>query len=72
MYVCLCLGFTDKEVKNALAEGRRSLGEIYACLGGKPRCGKCVGEVLALMACAPAGAAEMGGAGPACAAPQAE
>jgi bacterioferritin-associated ferredoxin len=55
VYICLCHGFTDKQVKHAVAEGRRSMSEIYACLGGKPRCGKCVSEVRAIVACAPAG-----------------
>ena len=66
MYICLCHGFTDKQVKRAVAEGRRSMSEIYACLGGKPRCGKCVGEVRAIVACAPAGGtADTGGNVPA-------
>ena len=64
MYICLCHGFTDKQVKRAVAEGRRSMSEIYACLGGKPRCGKCVGEVRAIVACAPSGSAEIGGGAP--------
>jgi bacterioferritin-associated ferredoxin len=64
VYICLCHGFTDKQVKRAVAEGRRSMSEIYACLGGKPRCGKCVGEVRAIVACAPARSADIGGAVP--------
>jgi bacterioferritin-associated ferredoxin len=74
VYICLCHGFTDKQVKRAVAEGRRSLGEIYAALGGRPRCGKCVGEVRAIVACAPpAGSAEFaGGAPPALRSPQTE
>ncbi len=55
MYVCLCHGFTDTQVKRAVAEGRRSVSGVYAALGGRPRCGKCVGEVRALVACAPRG-----------------
>lgn len=55
VYICLCHGFTDKQVKRAVADGRRSMSEIYASLGGKPRCGKCVSEVRAIVACAPAG-----------------
>jgi bacterioferritin-associated ferredoxin len=72
MYICLCHGFTDKQVKGAIASGQRSLAEIYAGLGGKPRCGKCVGEVRALMAGAD-GVPECGGAMPrALQAPQTE
>lgn len=61
MYICLCHGFTDTQVKGAIADGRRSMSQIYACLGGRPRCGKCVGEVRAIMACT-GGSAEVSGA----------
>jgi bacterioferritin-associated ferredoxin len=61
VYICLCHGFTDKQVKGAIAQGRRSMSEIYACLGGKPRCGRCVGEVRALMTATPVAAEPAGG-----------
>ncbi len=66
MYICLCHGFTDTQVKRAVADGRRSMSDIYASLGGKPRCGKCVGEVRAIVACAPpGGTADTGAMAPA-------
>lgn len=72
MYICLCHGFTDKQVKGAIADGRRSMAEIYACLGGKPRCGRCVSEVREILACA-GRSAEGGGVVPrALQAPQTE
>ncbi|MCW5774081.1 MAG: (2Fe-2S)-binding protein [Rhodospirillaceae bacterium] len=72
MYVCLCHGFTDRQVKSAIAEGQRSVADVYARLGVRPRCGKCVGEVRAMVAGAPcAGVAERNAAG-ALAAPQTE
>ena len=62
MYICLCHGFTDKQVKIAIATGRRSVSEIYSHLGERPRCGKCVCEVRALVAAAVPGArAEIAG-----------
>ena len=62
MYICLCHGFTDKQVRSAIADGRRSVAEIYSSLGARPRCGKCVCEVRALVACAaPGGAGEVAG-----------
>lgn len=70
MYVCLCHGFTDKQVKGAIAQGSRSMAEIYACLGGKPRCGRCVGEVREIIA--GAGSAEGGAVPRALQAPQTE
>ena len=69
MYICLCHGFTDKQVKSAVADGRRTLAEVYTYLGGRPRCGKCVAEVRALMPCS--GSAETG-AGRSVRAPQTE
>lgn len=59
MYICLCHGFTDTQVKSAIAAGRRSVSEVYACLGARPRCGKCVGDVRALVGGAPCGGADM-------------
>ena len=70
MYICLCHGFTDKQVRGVIAEGRRSTSEIYARLGCRPRCGKCVPEVRALVGAA--GHAGAGGQAPerqVCAAP---
>lgn len=49
MYVCLCHGFTDKQVRRAVADGCRSVAEVYRCLGDRPRCGKCVPEVRSLV-----------------------
>jgi bacterioferritin-associated ferredoxin len=49
VYICLCHGFTDKQVKTAIAEGRRTVSDVYTRLGARPRCGKCVAEVSALV-----------------------
>ncbi len=42
MYICLCNGFTDRQVRsNAQASGG-SVGQLYKSLGCSPKCGKCV------------------------------
>lgn len=44
MYVCICRGFNEDEVRQA-ACGRMTVSQIYDTLGGRPSCGKCVGMV---------------------------
>ncbi|WP_409421676.1 (2Fe-2S)-binding protein [Pseudaeromonas sp. ZJS20] len=41
MYVCLCLGITDKEVQQAIAEGAHSLSALRLKLGVGGECGRC-------------------------------
>ena len=43
MYVCLCHGLNDRQVRAAIDEGRAgSAAQVYQHHGCKPRCGKCV------------------------------
>lgn len=43
MYVCLCHGFTDRQVKSAIEDGGAgSTSAVYKHLSCAPRCGKCV------------------------------
>lgn len=42
MYVCLCHGFTDHQVKELAHGGTRSAAQVYQHFGVRPRCGKCV------------------------------
>lgn len=44
MYVCICHGFTDGQVRDLTTQGCRSVAEVYRCLsdGAPPQCGKCV------------------------------
>lgn len=41
MYVCLCRGVTERQVKQALEEGARSLGDLHRELGVGGDCGRC-------------------------------
>jgi bacterioferritin-associated ferredoxin len=41
MYVCLCKGITDRQIKAAIDDGARSLGKLRKALGVASQCGKC-------------------------------
>ncbi len=41
MYVCLCKGVTDRDIKVAVAEGAQSFREVRKSLGVATQCGKC-------------------------------
>lgn len=50
MYVCLCHGITDREIrKQCAAAPRCSVAEIYSARGVAPKCGKCVAMVRDLV-----------------------
>jgi bacterioferritin-associated ferredoxin len=49
MYVCLCHGFTDRQVRAAVTEGAGSPQAVFRHLDSKPRCGKCVSMVRELV-----------------------
>ncbi|WP_145142641.1 bacterioferritin-associated ferredoxin [Pseudomonas duriflava] len=41
MYVCLCRGVTDKQIREAIYEGCCSYREVRECTGVGTQCGKC-------------------------------
>ncbi|MCJ8312097.1 MAG: bacterioferritin-associated ferredoxin [Saccharospirillaceae bacterium] len=41
MYVCLCKGITDSQIKNAVDDGATSLRALRKELGAMTQCGKC-------------------------------
>lgn len=42
MYVCLCHGLTDKQIRGAARTAGCSQASLYRSLGVRPQCGKCV------------------------------
>lgn len=42
MYVCLCNGYRDSELRELAASGISCAIEAYHSLGGGPCCGRCV------------------------------
>lgn len=46
MYVCLCHGLNDRQVRAAIDEGGAgNAAQVYQHYECKPRCGKCVSTV---------------------------
>tara|TARA_R110002124_G_scaffold101997_3_gene249859 strand:- start:6492 stop:6695 length:204 start_codon:yes stop_codon:yes gene_type:complete len=41
MYVCLCKGITDTQIRAAITDGASSLREVRNTLGVASQCGKC-------------------------------
>jgi bacterioferritin-associated ferredoxin len=42
VYICLCNGFTDGQVRSVCHEGQVRVSDIYRALGCTAKCGKCV------------------------------
>jgi bacterioferritin-associated ferredoxin len=42
MYVCLCNGYRESELREAIRRGARNADEAYAALGDPPCCGSCL------------------------------
>ncbi len=42
MYVCLCNGYRDSELRAVAREGIAIAGDAYAALGNGPCCGRCL------------------------------
>jgi len=50
MYVCLCLGVSDRDLRRAVEAGACSAAEVMACTGAGTRCGACRPTVATLVA----------------------
>jgi bacterioferritin-associated ferredoxin len=61
MYVCLCNGHRDSDIRRATGSGLRCVREIYESLGGAPRCGRCLPHARSLIADASAAIGVSGG-----------
>lgn len=65
MYVCLCHGLNDRQVRAAIQEGGAgSVAQVYQHYELQPRCGKCVPYVRDMVrdATAPKGCGRCGDA----------
>ena len=49
MYVCICNGITDKQIRAAVASGVGSVQELREELGVGSQCGSCVDFALSLI-----------------------
>ena len=41
MYVCICKGITDTQIRAAVEDGASSIREVRSTLGVASQCGKC-------------------------------
>ena len=42
MYVCICNGYRDSELRTLASQGVRCARAAYQSLGNGPRCGRCL------------------------------
>ncbi len=54
MYVCVCHGVTDREIRRAADEGCRDFHELTMRTGCGSSCGSCKDSAIELLAQAPA------------------
>lgn len=41
MYVCICNALSEGRVREVVANGCETVGEVYRACGTRPQCGKC-------------------------------
>lgn len=46
MYVCICNGISDSQVKEAINAGAKRWNDVHAFHGCEPCCGKCRFEII--------------------------
>ncbi len=49
MYVCICNGITDKQIRSAVSRGVSSLQELHDELGVASQCGGCSDHALSIL-----------------------
>ncbi|WP_339842843.1 bacterioferritin-associated ferredoxin [uncultured Halopseudomonas sp.] len=49
MYVCLCKGVTDKQIRNAINEGACNMRDLRDALDVANQCGKCGRDCKSLL-----------------------
>ena len=55
MYVCLCNGLTDAQIKAAITAGADRVHDVYAGCGCQAQCGGCTSTVLSILRTTPTG-----------------
>ena len=49
MYICLCNGITDRDVRRTASADSPTVAQLYRALGCTPQCGKCVPVVRQML-----------------------
>ncbi|MBK6515029.1 MAG: (2Fe-2S)-binding protein [Polyangiaceae bacterium] len=50
MYVCCCMGVTDKTIRLAIEGGAASVEEVVECTRAGSKCGSCRAEIAQMIA----------------------
>ncbi len=45
MYLCICKAVSDQQIRQAVAQGARTVGDVSARLGVGVECGKCLDSI---------------------------
>jgi bacterioferritin-associated ferredoxin len=53
LYVCICNGVTDRQIREAAASGVRSMAELTMRTGCGASCGSCVDTATAILEATP-------------------
>lgn len=49
MYVCICNGIKEKDVRAAVNSGADTVSRVFKSQGCKPECGNCIGCMRDIM-----------------------
>lgn len=49
MYICICNGVTDNDIRQAAHNGVSSFRELKKCTGASTQCGKCTSDAKAIL-----------------------
>jgi len=49
MYICLCNGITDDQVRQVAADGAARPREVYSACGCRAQCGRCTRTILTIL-----------------------
>lgn len=50
MYVCLCVGVSDRQIQETIREGACTVEEVMYCTGAGTQCGSCVPTIEEMVA----------------------
>jgi bacterioferritin-associated ferredoxin len=49
VYICLCHGITDKQIRSCISEGARSMCDLRGQLGVATQCGSCEHHAIEIL-----------------------
>ena len=49
MYICICHGITDNQIRSCVKDGARTLSDLQGCLGVATQCGSCQSSALHIL-----------------------